>query len=174
LLDDADDFCSTRGDDSSAAGQTLNALKVGMLHLMDIAQDVPIVLTTNRLASLDSAIHRRIVEHIEFPLPDEAARTGIISGFFESLGIPETSLTEDELTELVSASHGFSPAELALAVVDGVCEIESGKGILLCDAIQNSIRARNDMRARAVQPAVERPTSRAVVRSRSSEDSEKS
>jgi hypothetical protein len=174
LLDDADDFCSARGDDSSAAGQTLNALKVGMLHLMDIAEDVPIILTTNRLASLDSAIHRRIVEHIEFPLPDETARTGIISGFFDSLGIPETSLTDAELTGLVSASHGFSPAELALAVVDGICEIESGKGILLSDAIQNSIRARNDMRARAAEPALGLQPSRAVVRSKSPDDSGKS
>jgi hypothetical protein len=83
-------------------------------------------------------------------------------------------LTDAELTGLVSASHGFSPAELALAVVDGICEIESGKGILLSDAIQNSIRARNDMRARAAEPALGLQPSRAVVRSKSPDDSGKS
>jgi hypothetical protein len=149
LLDDADDFCSARGDDSSAAGQTLNALKVGMLHLMDMAQGVPIILTTNRLASLDSAIHRRIVEHIEFALPDEAARALIISGFLDAIELEGGSLSAEELASLVSVSESFSPAELALAVVDGVCEIEAGSGITLFEAIEGSIKSRRDMRSLA-------------------------
>jgi len=151
LLDDADDFCGARGDDNSAAGQTLNALKIGMLHLMDIAGNVPIILTTNRISSLDSAIHRRIVEHIEFPLPDGAARMSIISGFLETLHWSGDSLTAAELADIASASDGFSPAELALAVVDGLCEIESGKQVLFGDALQRSVRARSDMMPRTAQ-----------------------
>jgi hypothetical protein len=152
LLDDADDFCSARGDDNSAAGQTLNALKVGMLHLLDIAEAVPIILTTNRIASLDSAIHRRIVEHIEFPLPDEAARRGIISGFCASAGLDGISLTREETEQLASQSQGFSPAELALAVVDAVCEIESGGKRNLFQSILGGIATRGAMRMRASEP----------------------
>lgn len=162
LLDDADDFCSARGNDSSAAGQTLNALKVGMLHLLDLAARVPVVLTTNRATALDAAIHRRIVEHVEFPLPDAEMRREILTGFLSRVVNIESEIETLPWDMLVAASDGLSPAELAQSIVDSLFEVEA-RNDLLSTALENCIKNRKLMKSK-----VERATALGIPRAQTS------
>jgi SpoVK/Ycf46/Vps4 family AAA+-type ATPase len=148
LLDDADDFLSARGNDDSAAGQTLNALKVGMLKLLDSAQAVTVVLTTNRLKALDSAIHRRIVDHVEFPLPDEPSRRAMIKGFLQAILNPPTLPTADDEALMAKQSEGLSPAEIVLAVVDAVIVMSQRPNGRFADVILSGLRWRNQMKSK--------------------------
>lgn len=155
LIDDADDFCGARGDDNSAAGQTLNGLKVGLLRLLDTAQQVPIFLTTNRVRSLDKAIHRRIVEHVAFPLPDEDTRVKVLTSFLSRLKDLDEGLSTDSIRIVARDTEGFSHAELAQVVVDGVCERASGGGLLrgMLNSAQSRLTAgRLDAKSNVAEP----------------------
>ena len=120
LLDDADDFLTARGDDNSAAGQTLNAAKISMLRLFDVAGPVAIVVTTNRSAALDPAIDRRFKSRIYFPLPDAGIRKQLVSTFLSALAPCTGMIPQSMLENLAAAGDGLCPAEIAGCVVDAV------------------------------------------------------
>ena len=147
LLDDADDFCSSRSSDNSAAGQTLNALKIGMLHLLDIASNVPVVLTTNRATALDAAIHRRIVEHVEFPLPDDATRLLILKGLISKIDNFQESISEDNYEILLTKTEGLNPAEIAQSIIDALCEINA-KNESFAVALEKCVEIRKSMKSK--------------------------
>lgn len=145
LLDDADDFCSARSNDNSAAGQTLNALKIGMLHLLDIASNVPVVLTTNRATSLDAAIHRRIVEHIEFPLPDAKIRLQILKGLLSRIENLQNNFSEKDFETIVVKSEGLNPAEIAQSMIDALAEVYAKEEPFLY-ALEKCVDVRKSMK----------------------------
>jgi hypothetical protein len=146
LIDDADDFLSARGNDTSAAGQTLNSLKIGMLNLLDTANSVPIILTTNRLSVLDPAIHRRIVQHIEFPLPDKKIRLQIIKGFIKTLKHAPLKFSQSEIGMLARESEKLAPAEIALSFVDTVIATSTKKEESAIDMLMSEFQLRKSMK----------------------------
>jgi AAA+ superfamily predicted ATPase len=146
LIDDADDFLSARGNDTSAAGQTLNSLKIGMLNLLDTANTVPIILTTNRLSVLDPAIHRRIVQHIEFPLPDKELRLQIINGFIRTLKNVPLTLSRPEIDLLARESEKLAPAEMALSFVDTVIAKSMKTDKAAMDILLSEFKLRKNMK----------------------------
>lgn len=147
LLDDGDDFLSARSNDSSAAGQTLNGMKVALLSLLDQAGNVPILITTNRVRSLDGAIHRRIVEHVEFPLPDQETRAKLLGRMLGQTKL-DGAWPREVLAELAGEADGLSPAELEHAVVQGVLDLDGGWMTDPVAAVREGIATRRRMGAR--------------------------
>lgn len=144
LLDDGDDFLSGRSNDPSAAGQTLNGMKVAMLSILDHAGNVPVVITTNRVKSLDSAIHRRIVEHVEFPLPDQGARFELL-GRLVSLAKLGNTLDSEAIARLAEEAEGLSPAEMEHTVVQAALDLGCGVAVDEVVAVREGILTRKRM-----------------------------
>lgn len=71
LLDEVDALVSTRGDRRAAHHD--DVLTSTLLTLLD-THDGVVVMTTNRPTALDPALARRIIWHLQVPLPDAAAR----------------------------------------------------------------------------------------------------
>lgn len=74
LLDEVDALVSTRGDHRAAHHD--DVLTSTLLTLLD-THDGVVVMTTNRPTALDPALARRIIWHLQVPLPDATARLSI-------------------------------------------------------------------------------------------------
>ena len=83
LLDEVDSILTVRGDGRSAHHD--DVLTSTLLTLLD-AHPGLVILTTNRPASLDGALARRVSQHLAFPLPDADARASIWAA-----SLPETA-----------------------------------------------------------------------------------
>ena len=74
---------------------------------------------TNIPWDLDPAVRRRFQKKIYIPLPDEAARLGMLK---MNVGTTPNNITEDELNELSAMTEGFSGSDLATLNMDAIME----------------------------------------------------
>jgi len=114
FIDEVDSF----GDREGAHGDHANYIRYtinGLLECLDGVQSregVVVVAACNNPRVLDPAIVRagRLDHHIPIPLPDEAARAGILRTHLRG------DLTADEFTEFVHEINGFTGADIARVI----------------------------------------------------------
>ncbi len=105
LLDEVDALVSTRGDRRSAHHD--DVLTSTLLTLLD-THDGVVVMTTNRPGALDPALARRIIWHLNIPLPDTGARLRIWQAM-----LPETAPLHPDLNLVqVARRHALSGGDI--------------------------------------------------------------
>ncbi len=105
LLDEVDALVSTRGDQRAAHHD--DVLTSTLLTLLD-THDGVVVMTTNRPQALDPALSRRIIWHLDVPLPDAPARLQIWRAM-----LPETAPLHPSLQlEQVARRHALSGGDI--------------------------------------------------------------
>jgi hypothetical protein len=108
VIEDADLIARDRAERASPCDE---AMLNGLLNELDGLQeqaDVFVIMTTNRVASLEPALASRpgrIDQAVEFPLPDEVCRRRLISLY--ARGLP---IAEPIVAEIATRTAGVSPA----------------------------------------------------------------
>lgn len=112
FFDEADAILSRRlSNMSQAADHSVNMTKSVLLTLLDKYNGI-IVFATNLFDNYDEAFLRRILFHVEFPLPDISMRTNLWK-FHLSQNVPK-SLTYERMAEL---SEGLSGGDIRNIVI---------------------------------------------------------
>jgi AAA+ superfamily predicted ATPase len=113
FFDEADSFLGRRMENvKQSYDAAVNSSRSVML--MELARfDGVIIFATNLVSNYDPAFRRRILDHIEFPLPDEEARAIILKKHIPP-NLPGNQELDFQL--LASKSKGLSAAEIANVV----------------------------------------------------------
>lgn len=114
FIDEADTFLSRRLPSSNENSKHYNSMSNELYTLIENFNGC-IVFASNHIKDFDPAVISRIIEPVEFNLPDDKARTKIINKLLPK-ELPLT-LCDDELTQLVSISSGFSGRDIRKAVM---------------------------------------------------------
>jgi len=123
FVDEVDSLLSVRGEGGSDAERRLKTEFLVQMDGVGTHSSTRILLigATNRPKDLDEAARRRLEKRLYIPLPNEEARRELIERLLSSLsssattGPPTTaphSLTSKDLNDLVTATEGFSGADL--------------------------------------------------------------
>ncbi|HEG5223780.1 TPA: ATP-binding protein [Campylobacter jejuni] len=110
LLNEADQFLSTRVDGSSGSDKMHNQMQNIFLEQIERFSGV-IIATTNFLESLDSAFSRRFDYKIEFKKPDFKDRLKIWEKF-----LPKKALFEKDFDINILSNHELSGAQILMVV----------------------------------------------------------
>lgn len=114
FIDEADTFLSRRLPSSNENSKHYNSMSNELYTLIENFNGC-IVFASNHIKDFDPAVISRIIEPVEFNLPDDKARRQIIKKMLPK-ELPLT-VTEDELTQLVSISSGFSGRDIRKAIL---------------------------------------------------------
>ncbi|EOU2460356.1 AAA family ATPase [Campylobacter jejuni] len=110
LLNEADQFLSTRVDGSSGSDKMHNQMQNIFLEQIECFSGV-IIATTNFLESLDSAFSRRFDYKIEFKKPDFKDRLKIWEKF-----LPKKALFEKDFNINILSNYELSGAQILMVV----------------------------------------------------------
>ncbi|EAK0387566.1 ATP-binding protein [Campylobacter jejuni] len=110
LLNEADQFLSTRVDESSGSDKMHNQMQNIFLEQIERFSGV-IIATTNFLESLDSAFSRRFDYKIEFKKPDFKDRLKIWEKF-----LPKKALFEKDFNINILSNYELSGAQILMVV----------------------------------------------------------
>ena len=118
FFDEADSFLGKRIENvTQGADQALNSLRSQMLILLEEFSGV-VLFATNLVTNFDKAFESRILKHIKFELPNEEARTRIISKMLPKQ-LPFSSNYSFEDLQLISKeAEGFSGREIKSAILE--------------------------------------------------------
>lgn len=114
LLDEADQFLSTRITSSSGAEKMHNQMQNIFLEQIERFSGV-LVATTNLVESIDSAFSRRFDYKIEFRRPNEEQRRKLWEKYLPKNAQYEPNSTIESLCKELS-SHSLSGAQIALVI----------------------------------------------------------
>ena len=114
FIDEADTFLSRRLPSSNENSKHYNSMSNELYTLIENFNGC-IVFASNHIKDFDPAVISRIIEPVEFNLPDEKARKQIIQKLLPK-ELP-LIVADDELTQLVSISSGFSGRDIRKAVL---------------------------------------------------------
>lgn len=113
LFDECDSLLTNRNEVGSILGAQVNAL------LTEIEKhDGVVILTTNRLGTLDPALERRISAKIEFPFPDAEAREGIWRRMFP----PKAPIAKDIDFKTLAADYPLTGGMIKNIVLNAARE----------------------------------------------------
>lgn len=119
FLDEADTFLSKRLPSSNENSKHYNSMSNELYQLIEDFNGC-IVFASNHIRDFDPAVISRIIEPIEFKLPDKSARIQLIQKLLPD-NVP-LSLTEEQLEELSIITKGFSGRDLRKAVLLFIAE----------------------------------------------------
>lgn len=119
FLDEADTFLSKRLPSSNENSKHYNSMSNELYQLIEDFNGC-IVFASNHIRDFDPAVISRIIEPIEFKLPDKSARIQLIKNLLPD-NVP-LSLTEEQLEELSILTKGFSGRDLRKAVLLFIAE----------------------------------------------------
>jgi ATP-dependent 26S proteasome regulatory subunit len=108
VIEDADLIARDRSERGSACDEVMLNRLLNELDGLRERADVFFILTTNRPGTLEPALASRpgrIDQAIEFPLPDERLRRGLIALYARTLSVPN-----DLMDDLARRTSGASPA----------------------------------------------------------------
>lgn len=127
LLNEADQFLSTRVDGSSGSDKMHNQMQNIFLEQIERFSGV-IIATTNFLESLDSAFSRRFDYKIEFKKPDFKDRLKIWEKF-----LPKKALFEKDFDINILSNYELSGAQILMVVKNTALKVAvSQDGFLKC------------------------------------------
>lgn len=111
FIDEIDSILSAR---SSGEHEASRRLKTEFLVqfdgvMSDAADRVIVMGATNRPQELDDAARRRLVKRIYIPLPDPAARRGLLRHLLAGHG---SAISDLEIDRIVAATEGYSGSDL--------------------------------------------------------------
>lgn len=114
FIDEADTFLSRRLPSSNENSKHYNSMSNELYTLIENFNGC-IIFASNHISDFDPAVISRIIEPVEFKLPNDEARKLIIKKMIPS-NVP-LRLTESNLSDLVSISKGFSGRDIRKAVL---------------------------------------------------------
>ena len=122
FFDEADSFLGKRiSNVTQGSEQAMNALRSELLKLLE-ERPVIVIFATNLLDNYDKAFHSRILQSVEFKLPNKKQRIAIIKKHIPAKlyekGAKE--LDEYELEKLSEIADGFSGREIKNSVLNGL------------------------------------------------------
>ncbi|MFD8885856.1 ATP-binding protein [Streptomyces erythrochromogenes] len=113
FFDEADALLTAREHVGGEATDSANLSRSVLLGELDRGSSL-VVFATNRAADYDPAFVRRMIAHIEIPLPDEATRVRL----WERMLLDELPRATDvDPRELASRSEGLSGADIVNVIV---------------------------------------------------------
>ncbi|HEG8389844.1 TPA: ATP-binding protein [Campylobacter jejuni] len=121
LLNEADQFLSTRVDGSSGSDKMYNQMQNIFLEQIERFSGV-IIATTNFLESLDSAFSRRFDYKIEFKKPDFKDRLKIWEKF-----LPKKALFEKDFDINILSNYELSGAQILMVVKNTALKVAVSK-----------------------------------------------
>ncbi len=121
LLNEADQFLSTRVDGSSSSDKMHNQMQNIFLEQIERFSGV-IIATTNFLESLDSAFSRRFDYKIEFQKPDFKDRLKIWEKF-----LPKKALFEKDFDINILSNYELSGAQILMVVKNTALKVAVSK-----------------------------------------------
>ncbi len=121
LLNEADQFLSTRVDGSSGSDKMHNQMQNIFLEQIERFSGV-IIATTNFLESLDSAFSRRFDYKIEFQKPDFKDRLKIWEKF-----LPKKALFEKDFDINILSNYELSGAQILMVVKNAALKVAVSK-----------------------------------------------
>lgn len=125
FFDEADSILGKRMTNvTQAADHGVNVARAVMLKQLDAFGGV-VVFATNLAKNFDGAFVRRILQHVEVPLPDADGRAALWQKMVSEKVPGRSSL---EWGELVKVSEGLSGGEIRNAVVVALSEAAARKG----------------------------------------------
>lgn len=116
FMDEIDSLAPRRGSDD--AGETESRVVATLLTMMDGMGDsgrVVVVGATNRPNSVDPALRRpgRFDQEVEVGIPDAEARQDILAKQLARMNPAKCGLSDSEIAEVASQTHGYVGADLA-------------------------------------------------------------
>ena len=115
FIDEADTFLSRRLPASNDSSKHYNSMSNELYTLIENFNGC-IVFASNHIKDFDPAVISRIIEPIEFKLPDLEARKAILSKMLQREFPIKEGKTESTLEQLAVATDGFSGRDLRKAI----------------------------------------------------------
>lgn len=122
FIDEADTFLSKRLPSSNDSAKHYNSMSNELYQLVENF-DGCIIFASNHIKDFDPAIISRIIEPIEFKLPDYDARKQIIDNLFQNQFPVEGGKTEALIDELANLTDGFSGRDIRKALL--ICNADA-------------------------------------------------
>ena len=120
FIDEIDSLCSSRSEgDNDATRRIKTEFLVQMQGVGHKEEGILVLGATNIPWELDSAVRRRFERRIYIPLPEEHARAVM---FKLHIGDTPNNLTEQDISNLASATSGFSGSDIAVMVKSALME----------------------------------------------------
>lgn len=111
FIDEADTFLSKRLSSSNSNSKIYNSMSNELYQLIEDYNGC-IIFASNHVTDFDPAVISRIIEPVEFKLPDKDTRIKIIKKLLPP-GVPMSStLTETDFEKLATVSEGFSGRDI--------------------------------------------------------------
>ena len=115
FIDEADTFLSKRLSSANSNSKIYNSMSNELYQLIEDYNGC-IIFASNHITDFDPAVISRIIEPVEFKLPDKETRIKIIKKLLPS-GIPmPVPLHDDDLEKLAAISEGFSGRDIRKAM----------------------------------------------------------
>lgn len=133
FIDEADTFLSKRLPSSNDSAKHYNSMSNELYQLVE-SFDGCIIFASNHIKDFDPAIISRIIEPIEFKLPDLNARKKILSNLLQDEFPIEGGKTEDLITELAEITDGFSGRDIRKALL--ICNADAAYKLKIKSAIE--------------------------------------
>lgn len=115
FIDEFDSLARERADPTEIGEmkRAVNELLRGIDSLMYGIHPLVIIAATNHESTLDSAVWRRFLYHIHFPLPNLEVRKEILNYFLNKLESIEPNFTLDlNINHITEQLEGFSPSDI--------------------------------------------------------------
>ncbi|KAA3723362.1 AAA family ATPase, partial [Bacteroides salyersiae] len=116
FIDEADTFLSKRLPSSNANSKIYNSMSNELYQLIEEYNGC-IIFASNHITDFDPAVISRIIEPIEFKIPDKEARIKIINKLLPSCIPLSKPLSEDDFDHLAEISEGFSGRDIRKSVL---------------------------------------------------------
>lgn len=111
FIDEADTFLSKRLSSANSNSKIYNSMSNELYQLIEDYNGC-IIFASNHITDFDPAVISRIIEPVEFKLPDKETRIKIIKKILPP-GIPmSVPLSDEELEKLAAVSEGFSGRDI--------------------------------------------------------------
>lgn len=162
FFDEADSFLGKRITNvDSGSEQAINSLRSQMLMKLEEFKGI-VFFATNLHENYDRAFESRILKHIEFTLPDEAARKEIIrvklplkAPYDSSVRNGNGEFSEELLDELSKTVAGFSGREIKNCVLESLVKVCCKEPHLVTAEILRSVFAGKKEEADALKQKYE-------------------